>query len=81
MKRREDPLANLGELPDWLPRFELARWIDTDAQPPEGWAFDDATWRHIVAHQRWVDAGRAWLAERGVHRGHFALTRPQAVSR
>jgi hypothetical protein len=81
VKRRDDPLARLGELPAWLPSFDLATWIDEQAEPPAYWAFSAREWREIVAHQRWVDAGRAWLAERGVHHGWFALTRPKVEAR
>lgn len=68
-------------LPEWLPRFELAGWIDEAEQPPGWWAHDVAMYRHIRARRRWMDAGQAWLAKRGLRARWYELTRPQVVSR
>jgi hypothetical protein len=81
VRRREVPLQDVGALPDWLPCFDLARWVDVREVPPAWWSHDAATYRHIQARRRWANAGRAWLAERGSQDRWYELTRPQAVSR
>lgn len=65
MRRRADPVEGLGEVPTWLRRFSLAEWSDPDDRPLEGWEFPAWVWVDIRARERWRDAGRAWLAERG----------------
>ncbi|GIF16211.1 hypothetical protein [Actinoplanes teichomyceticus] len=81
MRRRDAAPLNADGVPAWLPVFEPSRWTDPADRPPADWGFGSAMWRAIRGHERWADAGREWLAERGRRAEWYALTRPRVVAR
>lgn len=66
MKRRE-AVVELGDgPPPEMVRFRYADWSDESVPVPvdrRGWK--SPTWHHLQARRRYLDARRAWCAERG----------------
>lgn len=80
MRRRAAGPLNADGLPSWLPVFVLAEWKDPTDRPPADWAFGARMWQEIRSAERWADAGREWLTDRGRRGEWYRLTRQGAVA-